>query len=74
MGEKVLQDLNDIRREYNRLKYVVYDDLKELYEENNFLKRKVDAIDDAHQRNTILFLVLLIISFAYHLYFFRQNR
>lgn len=42
--------------------------------ENNFLKRKVDAIDDAHQRNTILFLVLLIISFAYHLYFFRQNR
>ena len=69
-----MQDLNDIRREYNRLKDVVYADLKELYEENNFLKRKVDAIDDAHQRNTILFLVLLIISFAYHLYFFRQNR
>lgn len=41
MEEKVLQDLNDIRREYNRLKDVVYDDLKELYEENNFLKSMV---------------------------------
>lgn len=33
MEEKVLQDLNDIRREYNRLKDVVYNDLKELYGE-----------------------------------------
>lgn len=73
MKKKILQEINEIRRDYNRLKDTVYDDLIELCEENGSLKDKVDAICDAHQRNTILFLVILMTVFACCLYSFRQN-
>ncbi len=73
MKKKISQEINEIRRDYNRLKDTVYDDMKELYEDNGFLKDKVDAIYDAHRRNTILFLAFLMIAFVCHLYSFRQH-
>lgn len=74
MEEKILQEIINIRKDHSRLKDIVYDDLKELYEENGFLKDRVDAVYDAHRRNTILFLALLTISFACYLRSFLRNR
>lgn len=74
MKKKIAREINEIKREHSRLKDNVCDDILELSAENRSLNGKVDALIDAHRRNTILFLVILVIAFVCHLYFSLRNR
>lgn len=74
MEEKILKELELIRKEHNRLKEISYQDLKEIYNTCIVLEKRMDVIKGIHRKNTILFLAILVISFACRLYYFRQYR
>ena len=74
MEEKILKELELIRKEHNRLKEISYQDLKEIYNTWIVLEKRMDVIKGIHRKNTILFLAILVISSACRLYSFRQYR
>ena len=74
MEEKIFRELELIRKEHNRLKEISYQDLKEIYNTCIVLEKRMDAIKGIHRKNTILFLAILVLSFAGRLYSFRQYR
>ena len=74
MEEKILKELELIRKEHNRLKEISYQDLKEIYNTCIVLEKRMDVIKGIPPEKSILFLAILVISFACRLYSFRQYR
>ncbi len=70
MEEKILKELELIRKEHNRLKEISYQDLKEIYNTCIVLEKRMDVIKGIHRKNTILSLQIISDLFCLSFIFF----